>query len=63
MVVRHLTGEADDCRRLREMGFQEDTALNMVCAGGAVIVQVRGTKVCLSRRMADSVLVGGAGEL
>jgi Fe2+ transport system protein FeoA len=63
VVVRHLTGDAGDCRRLREMGFRENTALSVVCVGGAVIAQVHGAKVCLSRSMAESVLVAGAGEL
>jgi len=63
VVVRHLAGEPDDCRRLREMGFRENMALSVVCVGGAVIAQVQGAKVCLSRSMAEAVLVAGAGEL
>ena len=60
LVVRHLTGGADDCRRLREMGFREDAAVSVVCTGGAVIAQVQGAKICLSRRMAETVLVAAA---
>jgi Fe2+ transport system protein FeoA len=57
VVVRHLRGEAGDCRRLREMGFHEQAEVELVCGGPAVLAQVRGSRVCLSGRMADSVLV------
>ena len=60
VVVRHLQGPDDDCRRLREMGFLEQAVVQMVCAGGAVIAQVQGAKVCLSHRMAESILVAPA---
>jgi Fe2+ transport system protein FeoA len=59
LVVRHLTGEPDDCRRLREMGLRERASISVVCIGGAVIAQVQGAKVCLSRRMAETVFVAG----
>lgn len=58
--VRHLQGDADACHRLREMGFHEMAEIRMVCAGGAVIAQVQGTRVCLSHRMAESILVATA---
>ena len=60
MVVRHLTGEAGDCRRLREMGFHEAAEVRLVCAGGAIIAQVQGAKVCISQHMAASILVAMA---
>jgi Fe2+ transport system protein FeoA len=60
MVVRHLTGALSDCRRLREMGFHEAAEVRLVCAGGAIIVQVQGAKVCLSQSMAESILVATA---
>ncbi len=55
VVVRHLEGS--DAHRLRELGFRESAAVRIVCAGSAVIAQVQGSKICLSRRMAESILV------
>lgn len=60
LVVRHLVGGHDDRRRLREMGIREQAFVSVVCAGGAVIAQVQGAKICLSRRMAETVLVTAA---
>ena len=60
VVVRHITGEAADCQRLREMGFREEERVSVVCVGGAIIAQVHGTKVCLSRAMAERILVAAA---
>ena len=60
LVVRHLVGDAGDCHRLREMGLREDAPVSVVCVGGAVIAQVQDAKVCLSRSMAESVLVAAA---
>ena len=58
MVVRHLEGEA--VQRLRELGFNESTEVKIVCAGSAMIAQVHGSKICLSRRMASGILVVSA---
>ena len=60
MVVRHLKGESADCQRLRELGFHETAEVQLVCAGGAIIAQVRGSKICLSHGMAQSILVATA---
>jgi Fe2+ transport system protein FeoA len=53
--VRHLEG--NDSQRLRELGFNESAEVRVVCAGSAVIAQVHGSKICLSRRMAEAILV------
>ena len=55
VVVRHLEG--NDSQRLRELGFNEAAEVRIVCAGSAVIAQVHGSKICLSRRMAEAILV------
>ena len=55
VVVRHLEGI--DSQRLRELGFNESAEVKLVCVGGAVIAQLRGSKFCLSRRMAEGILV------
>ena len=60
MVVRHLHGASGDCHRLREMGFHEMAEVRLVCAGGAIIAQVQGAKICLSHSMAQSILVATA---
>jgi Fe2+ transport system protein FeoA len=60
LVVRHLVGSQNDRQRLLEMGFREQAYVSVVCAGGAVIAQVQGAKICLSRSMAESVLVTAA---
>lgn len=57
LIVRHLTGESADRRRLREMGFREEAEVRIVCAGGAIIAQVQGAKICLSHSMAQSIMV------
>ena len=57
MVVRHLHGDAGECHRLREMGFHEQAEIRLVCSGGMVIAQVQGARICLSHRMAESILV------
>jgi Fe2+ transport system protein FeoA len=55
VVVRHLEGK--DTQRLRELGFIESTEIKLVCVGSAVIAQLHGSKICLSRRMAEEILV------
>jgi len=55
-----LQGAAGDCHRLREMGFHEMAEVRLVCAGGAIIAQVQGAKICLSHSMAQSILVATA---
>jgi len=57
VVVRHLKGAAETTRRLREMGFREDRTVTVICPGGALIASVMGSRVCLSREMAEAVLV------
>ena len=57
VIVRHLRGGVDDNLRLREMGFREEVPVTVVCAGGSLIAQVMGSRVCLSRELAEAVLV------
>jgi Fe2+ transport system protein FeoA len=57
VVVRHLQGGVEDCRRLREMGFHEEAEVRLVCASPTVLAQVKDARVCLSGRMAAAVLV------
>ena len=41
-------------------GFHEMAEVRLVCAGGAIIAQVQGAKICLSHSMAQSILVATA---
>ncbi len=60
VVVRHLQGAEADRTRLREMGIREEVEVHMVCGGGPVIAHVQGAKVCLSVRLAETILVAPA---
>lgn len=60
VIVRHLHGAEDECHRLREMGFHERAEVKLICAGGAVIAQVQGARICLTQRLAASILVATA---
>ena len=57
MIVRHVLGKAGDRQRLQEMGFREQAEVKIVCSGGSIIAQVQGAKICLSRSMAQSIMV------
>jgi ferrous iron transport protein A len=55
--VRELTGDADFCQRVREMGFGESAFVTKVGGSGPFICQVNGTRVALSHRAAMCILV------
>ncbi len=55
--VQRLDGHEDLCHRLRELGFCELAEVMVVNNGGTMICQVCGSKVCLSRKIADSIYV------
>jgi len=55
--VQKLEGQESVCNRLREMGFCESTEVKILNNSGAMLCQVCGTKVCLSRQVADAILV------
>ncbi|XOV73894.1 MAG: ferrous iron transport protein A [Verrucomicrobiota bacterium] len=55
--VQKLEGHESVCNRLREMGFCELSEVKILNNSGAMLCQVCGTKVCLSRQVADSILV------
>ena len=52
-----LDGEMVACQRLREMGFCEDAEVKVLANNGSVVCQVCGSKVGLSKQIADRVLV------
>ena len=55
--VRELTGNADFCQRVREMGFGESACVTKVGGSGPFICQVNGTRIALSHGAAMCILV------
>jgi ferrous iron transport protein A len=55
--VRELTGDADFCQRVREMGFGESAYVTKVGGSGPFICQVNGTRIALSHGAAMGILV------
>jgi ferrous iron transport protein A len=55
--VKELTGDADFCQRVREMGFGESAYVTKVSGAGPFICQVKGNRVALSHSAAMRILV------
>ncbi len=55
--VQKLAARPALCRRLREMGFCEFAEVTILNKNGAMLCQVCHSKICLSRRLAESILV------
>ena len=55
--VRELTGTAEFCQRVREMGFGEQAFITKVSGNGTILCQVNGTRLALSHAAAKSILV------
>lgn len=60
--VRELTGEADFCQRVREMGFGESAFVTKVGGSGPFICQVNGTRIALSHGAARCIIVEQLGR-
>lgn len=60
--VRELTGNADFCQRVREMGFGESTFVTKVGGSGPFICQVNGTRIALSHGAAMCIMVEQLGR-
>jgi ferrous iron transport protein A len=62
--VAALSGQADLCQRLREMGFCESALIQRIAGKHMLICQLCGARVALSNRAARNILVepirGGA---
>ncbi len=58
--VQRLSGQPGLCHRLREMGFCEFAEVKILNSGGAMLCQVCNSKVCLSRQLAETILVDTA---
>lgn len=55
--VRELSGDADFCQRVREMGFGESAYVTKVGGSGPFICQVNGTRIALSHTAAMRIIV------
>lgn len=55
--VRELTGDADFCQRVREMGFGESAFVTKIGGSGPFICQVNGNRVALSHGAAMRIVV------
>ncbi len=60
--VRGLTGDADFCQRVREMGFGESAFVTKVGGSGPFICQVNGTRIALSHGAAMCIMVEQLGR-
>ena len=58
--VARLAASEPECQRLREMGFCEQAVVRVLTSGAAVVCQICGARVCLSRQLADSIWVAPA---
>jgi ferrous iron transport protein A len=55
--VCELTGDANFCQRVREMGFGESAFVTKVSGSSTILCQVNGTRIALSHAAASSILV------
>ncbi len=55
--VQRIDGEHTACQRLREMGFCEEAEIRILKSEGSVICQICGSRVGLSRQVANAVHV------
>jgi ferrous iron transport protein A len=52
-----LDGEAGTCARLREMGFCETAVIERIAGQKTLLCQLCGTRIALSDRAADHIVV------
>lgn len=52
-----LCGTNSSCKTLREMGFCENTEVEVLNRGGAIVCRIFGSRIGLSTSLAKSVIV------
>ncbi len=57
LLVDHLDANEKVCRRLREVGFCEKAEIQLLSRGGQIICNVCGTRLALSRALAEKIWV------
>lgn len=55
--ICELCGNAQNCQKLREMGFCENAELQVVNRGGAIVCQIFGCRIGISQSLARSIKV------
>ena len=55
--IKQLTGDADTCRRLREMGLCESESVRKISDHGALICDVKNSRIALSQHIAEGIKV------
>lgn len=55
--VCELSGKAEVCQRLREMGFCESAVIERVSGERTLLCQLCGTRIALSDRAAEHIVV------
>ena len=55
--VHKLEAHPALCNRLRELGFCELSEIKILRNAGSLLCQVCGSRVCISKQLADSILV------
>jgi ferrous iron transport protein A len=55
--VQTLTGDADFCQRVRELGFAESTLVTKIGGRGPFVCQVNGARLALSHGAAALIQV------
>jgi ferrous iron transport protein A len=59
-VIESLRGEPSVCQRLREMGFCESSVVQKLADSGALICKVCETKIIISKKLANNIIVKNA---
>lgn len=57
LCVERLEGNEKICRRLREVGVCETAEIKVLSCGGQMICSVCGTRLALSRKLAQNIWV------
>ncbi len=57
LSIERLEGNEKVCRRLREVGFCEKAEVKLLTRGGQMICSVCGTRLALSRKLAEKIWV------
>lgn len=55
--IECIHGDEHTCHRLREMGFCEQSVVEKVAQSGALICKVCDTKVIISKKLAENIIV------
>lgn len=60
--IECLTGDTNDCQRLREMGFCEKSRVEKISGKKTLICRVCDTKVVISHGLAKNIIIGECTE-